>query len=574
MKYWKRDLFLMLLLMGGFYLLTSLARPFANPDEGRYVEIPREMLQRGDWVLPRLNGVYFFEKPPLFYWLQAIAIKVGGLSFGSARFLNGFLALMCCTLVYLTARRLYGRHDDAFGRTAGWAAALSLGSMVLYFALSQVITLDVLTCFTLSVTLCCFILGMLEPPGRLRFWLAMGAYSFMALAVLSKGLIGIALPGGIAFLWLLLGGQWRRLLPLYVWPGMGLFLAIALPWHVIAAVRHPDFLSFYFVHEQILRYLTPIHGRMQPMWFPGVVFLLGLFPSLVFLPHATVDTFRTGWKSLLQEAPQRLFFFFWMLFIVGFYSFSHSKLVTYVLPAYPAAALFMAPFFAKAWHQPRTLSLGSSYRILTLVCLAAASAIPFIVWIRAHKIAVEVLPIFALMMVFLVCAACFFWDQRRNSYTRAALIHPVIFMAICALFFNPIARWVQAPSTRLLAQTIRDTAQPEDQIFVLRNYLQDLPVYLQACVGIVDNRNHELEFGLARQPEAMAPSTETFMQRWSTDPHLFLIAHQRDLQELRTHYPQAMLPIIATQGPFVLLSNKRSSPKAQPNVSLAQLDVE
>ena len=142
-----------------------------------------------------------------------------------------------------------------------------LGTSVLYMALTRVLILDLAVAVLLSATLVCFILAVGEPPGARRRWLLYGLYAGAALATLTKGLIGVLLPGAVMFLWLLLLGQWRRLRPLHLPSGILIFLALGAPWHVLAAVRNPSWARFYFVYEQWQRFLTTHgHDRYGP-WF-------------------------------------------------------------------------------------------------------------------------------------------------------------------------------------------------------------------------------------------------------------------------------------------------------------------
>ena len=214
-------------------------RPLSNPDEGRYTEIPREMAASGDFVTPRLNGVKYFEKPPLVYWLSALTFRKFGVSEFTARIWGGIFSVLGVLLTYSTARSLYDR-------STGIWSAIVLSTSLIYYVLSQIILLDMAVAVTMSGALFSFILAMREPRGRKRFGLFMAFYAFMALATLSKGLIGIAIPGAVIFFWVLLLNRWKALWPFYPIVGSALLLAIAAPWHVLAARANPDFLDFYF----------------------------------------------------------------------------------------------------------------------------------------------------------------------------------------------------------------------------------------------------------------------------------------------------------------------------------------
>ena len=232
---WRRDL-LLLALAFGLCLSSRLGRlPLDNPDEGRYAEIPREMLATGDWVTPRLDGVNYFEKPPLMYW--AVAASDEGLRperMGGARAGRRSSRLAGVLLTYAAARRLYGR-DGRAGRRRSCSAPRCF-----YFGLARFLVLDMAVSVLMSATLFCFILGVARGPGTRAPWLFLRALCERRAGDPDKGLIGFLVTGAVMFLWLLIFSQWKRLRPLYLPSGSLLFLAIAAPWHVLAALRNPD----------------------------------------------------------------------------------------------------------------------------------------------------------------------------------------------------------------------------------------------------------------------------------------------------------------------------------------------
>ena len=255
-----RDLLWLALLCAVLYGAGLGRYPLGNPDEGRYAEIPREMVASGDWITPRLNGVNYFEKPPLMYWVVAGCLEIFGPGEWAMRAMPVLFALGGVLLTYGAARTLYGRE-------AGLASAAVLGTSLLYFVIAHLILLDMAVSVLMSATLFCFILGVREPVGPRRRWLFLGLYAGAALATLAKGLIGFLIPGAVMFLWLLVFNQWRRLLPMHLTLGALLFLTIAVPWHVLAAQRNPEWAHFYFVREHWERFTTSTHARTAPAWF-------------------------------------------------------------------------------------------------------------------------------------------------------------------------------------------------------------------------------------------------------------------------------------------------------------------
>ena len=280
---------------GILYFAVLGRAPLDPKDEGRYAEIPREMLATGDWVTPRLDGVNYFEKPPLMYWAVAASESVFGPAEWAVRAPVALFGLAGVLITYAAARGLYGR-------AAGLAAAVVLGTAVFYAALSRILVLDMAVSVLMSATLFCFILGVREAPGARRRWFFMGLYASAALATLTKGLIGFLLTGAVMFLWLLLFRQWKRLRPMHLPSGILLFLAIAAPWHLLAAQRNPGWAHFYFIHEHWERFTTTEHGRIGPWYYFIPIVVGGLFPWIGFLGPAV----RRARRRRLGRAAGRM----------------------------------------------------------------------------------------------------------------------------------------------------------------------------------------------------------------------------------------------------------------------------
>jgi 4-amino-4-deoxy-L-arabinose transferase-like glycosyltransferase len=277
----SRRLQVILLVLFGLIWFSNLEyRKLVNPDEGRYAEIPREMVASGDWTTPRLNDIKYFEKPALQYWATATAYTLFGEHQWTARLwsaLTGFLGVL---MVFFTGRRL-------FGATAGWYAALVLGSSLLWVLIGHVNTLDMGVSFFLSAAVCAFLLAQYDAAdARSRARWMLGAWAAVALAVLSKGLIGLVLPGAALVLYILIERDWRLAGRLRLVAGTALLLALTLPWFVSVSLANPEFFHFFFIHEHFERFLTTQHGRYQPPYYFIPVLLGGMLPWTVTLIDA------------------------------------------------------------------------------------------------------------------------------------------------------------------------------------------------------------------------------------------------------------------------------------------------
>ena len=558
---WGRDLLLLAVVAGLFCFVFLGVRPLNNPDEGRYAEIPREMAATGDYVTPRLNGVKYFEKPPLMYWLSALTFEVAGVNEFTARAGNAAFALAGVLLAYAAGRALYGR-------AGGWWAAAVLATSLLYFALGQIALLDMAVAVTISAALFAFLFAMRQPPGEARRWLFLAFYASMALAVLTKGLIGFLLPCAVAFVWVLTLNRWRALWPFYPVTGTLVLLGIAVPWHVMAqlanhsAVKEHDFAWFYFVHEHYLRFTTKIHGRYEPWWFFIPVLLLGLFPWVVFGGQALRRALAGGWRARGERAED-WFLVIWIGFITLFFSKSDSKLIPYILPVFPAAAVLIGGYLAGAWQAADRGLRGLRTGLWTLAGLSLAmSAAVALAPIPAKypELAVVLAPWrWTLAAILDGGAVAIAWCLVRGT-ARGALMAALVMCVTFYLPFNFVGKAFDTRSTKELALVLKSRLAPGDEVYSVGTYAQDLPVYLGRLVNVVDYRG-ELAFGIDAEPGATGArfiDNETFALHWARPATAYAVVTRNALA--RWAAANLSYRVVAETSRNVLVVNQAASP--------------
>ena len=512
-------------------------RPLMNPDEGRYTEIPREMAATGDYVTPRLNGVKYFEKPPLQYWLSAATFEVFGFNEFTARFWCGAFALGGALLTYAAGRAFYGRET-------GLAAAVVLATSLLYNGLSRVVLLDLIVSVLVAAALFAFLAAVRESAGTKRRWLFWAFYAAMALATLAKGLIGFALPCAVAGLWVLGLNRWGRLRPFHPFSGTLLFLAIAAPWHVFAARANGDFLYFYFVHEHYLRFTTQVHERVEPWWYFGPVLLIGLFPWVVFLFQSLRHNLRDGWRARSAN-DVAWFLLIWIGFIVLFFSKSQSKLVPYILPVFPAAAVLIGRYLAGAWGQSKATIGRGGLGVAAGLFLAMALAVSVFPVRNDPTLAAELRPWrWALAGWLVLSGGAIAWLVARRG-VRSGLVALVFGMAGLLVLSDPVIALADRRSTKPLALQLKAQAAPDEEVFSYRDYFQDLPVYLGHTVSVVGYEG-ELAFGIHAEPEKTAArfvDEAEFLRRWALPGRRYAVARRRDIAGLLAQpaFPHAVL---------------------------------
>jgi 4-amino-4-deoxy-L-arabinose transferase-like glycosyltransferase len=325
-------------------VLLGAVRPLALPDEGRYAEISRWMLVSGDWLVPRLNGLPFFHKPPLLHWLQASAMGVLGVHAWAARLVPAAAAGLMLAGLFVATRRLVG---EPLARRAAFMLALSPG----FLLGGQYVNHDMLVAAWIASAIWCFALAFMlaGDGGRPHAGWARAGFVCCALGMLSKGLIGVALPGMVLFVWLSLARRWRQVPRLPWLSGLALFGAIAVPWFVLAAQRYPDLWSYMFGAQQFGRYTGGGFNNQHPWWFYIAGLLLLLFPwplFMLFRRPAQANQAQVATNKVAKDTT--LLAWVWLLAILIFFSIPRSKLIGYVLPVLPPLALLAAAGWQRA----------------------------------------------------------------------------------------------------------------------------------------------------------------------------------------------------------------------------------
>ena len=526
---WRRDLVWLALAFGLLFGLFLGRAPLANPDEGRYAEIPREMIERGDYVTPKLNGVNYFEKPPLVYWAVAASLRVFGFNEWASRLVPALSGLGGVLLTYAAARRLQGR-------AAGLASAVVLGTSLLFFALSRLLILDMAVSVLMCATLFCFILGVREEPGSRRRWLFYGLYASAALATLTKGLIGFLVTGAVMFLWLLIFNQWKRLRPLYLPTGVLLFLAIAAPWHLLAAQRNPGWAHFYFIHEHWERFTTTEHGRYEPWWFFIPVVLLGLFPWVGFLWSGLKEALAGGWARRRENADA-WFLVTWAGFVILFFSKSQSKLIPYILPVFPPLAVIIGTWLSRCWMENAAKRLRLGLNVFAFV--SGLLAVGLVIAVSTTLIITDVVQADELRPLAFGIAAVLFlggvaapWAARMGR-PRAALVTMVGTMTGLGVLLVLGIPAIQKAGTKELALVVAARAKAGDRVYHYHEFFHDFTFYAQRTVGTVAYQS-ELEFEMdpvAAKSGHFVDETE-FRRQWSGPGRIFAVARKRDVTTL------------------------------------------
>jgi 4-amino-4-deoxy-L-arabinose transferase-like glycosyltransferase len=397
-----------------------------------------------------------------------------------------------------------------------------LASSFLWAALGHINTLDMGVTFCMTLGLVGFLLAQRGeiPTRETRRWMWL-AWAAMGLAFLSKGLIGLVLPGAALVLYALLERDWSFVRRLDWIRGIAIVLAVTLPWLIAVSIANPEFLRFFFIHEHFERFLTQAHHRTAPWWYFVPILAGGLLPWTPMFVQSVV----LAWKRDAAPAPFRLrrFLLIYAAVIFLFFSVSQSKLPSYILPIFPALALLLGEWLAQVGAR----KLAWLIVPVAILALAAALAAPLMAQLDSEKVPAALYAIFGRWILAaalaLFVAAVIALVLARRERIDAALITlgagGLLFLQIGMTGHEALS---PSYSTAHLAGMLRPLAGADTPFYSVRTYEQTLPFYIKRTVTLVDYRD-ELDFGLQQEPQREIPTLEEFEARWRKDPKALAI---------------------------------------------------
>ncbi|MDN0081809.1 glycosyltransferase family 39 protein [Crenobacter sp. SG2305] len=499
-------------------------RALIHPDEGRYASISLEMLQRSDWLTPHLNGFLYFEKPILQYWMGAASFAVFGINEFAARFWPGLTGFLTVIAVAVTGRRLWGGQ-------AGLFAALAAAGTTWIIGNSHFLTLDMGLTLFLTVALCGFLVAQRDEASdaerRNAMWLTWAA---MAGATLSKGLVGLVIPGATLVLYSLTTWQWAFWRRMHWLSGLIIFFALAAPWFVAVSLKNPGFFDFFFIREHFQRFLTDEAKRTGAFYYFVPILIVGLLPWTTLLPALCNVGLRREPRLTFQ--PLRLLLI-WSIFVFVFFSISKSKLPSYILPMFPALALLMARYFVEvnAERLKRHLLLPMAFWLILL------AAVPFVGRFASPDSPIEVLTPFAhaialAALLFLVPAlAAWRLLGRGRKLAAVALIAAGSLAAVTTASLGHDS-YGQLKSSKAVVAKLTPYLKPDSQIFSVGYYEQSFPYYLRRNVTLVAYTD-EFSYGQGQEPQRWMPKVEQFTARWRAIPHAAAMMSSNTYKELQ-----------------------------------------
>jgi 4-amino-4-deoxy-L-arabinose transferase-like glycosyltransferase len=541
---------ILLCLSGIFYTALSFQFSLADDIDASHAIAAREILQRHDWITLHVNGVRYLEKAPLLYWLVAIADQIFGINEFAVR-----LPTIVAVIVLAGIAYLFGRW--AYSPKAGLYTAVMLLSCVGMFLFTRMMIPEALLTVWFTLGHFCFLRAFWGKAHEKNYYF--GFYAAMALAVLTKGLIGIIFMVAPVFLFLLSTQQlsaWRELRLL---PGTALFLAIAAPWHILAGLRNENFFWFYFVNEHILRFLNVREQRdynRLPMLQYWLLQLIWLFPWSIGLPLLSKQRFSS--RPTAERSSQiNLYLALWAGFILIFFGLSSNQ-EYYTFPAYPAVALLLGNAFAIAETQHSKI-LVRLHTGLAVFALVVAACLGELLWqtrtfqptgdlsavlnlisadsvhyTRSMARVFDLTPqafaelrepvlrtVLALGIGFPVVA----WLHRYRHHSSAMLATLLTMWLFFIAAHQAHVKFDPIVSSRSLATVILQRWQPGAKIVINGNHeiASSIGFYTDQQLLLLNGRKFNLEFG-SRYPDAppVFLEIEQVRQLWQTSNLIFL----------------------------------------------------
>ena len=520
----NRQLWWLLIAVAIIWFSNLEYRTLIKPDEGRYAEIPREMVVSGDWVTPRLNDLKYFEKPPLQYWATATAYTVFGEHQWTSRLWTGLTGFSGLLLVWLAGLRLFGREAAVY-------ATLLLSSSMLYVMMGHINTLDMGVTFFITLGVFAFMIAQ-QGYGRFadeqavsRNWMLL-AWAGLALAVLSKGLMGIVLPGAAVFIYCLVQRDFTVLKRMHWLAGLSLFLLISAPWFYLVMKANPEFFQRFFIYEHYTRFTTKDLGRYQPWYYFVPILLAGALPWTVLVFDSL---FRSDSQAgLVREVSGRSFnsarfLMIWVVFIYVFFSISDSKLPSYLLPMFPALALLMGRRIDEMrgrvlfWQMLPVVPVAIVFLVLGMNVARFADT-PNQIELYPHY-SIWLVSASLMLLAGLLAGMGLLWRGKKAPAVMVIALSALLCTQIGVSGYNTVAR---ERSAKHIANAIRAEIKPNIPFYSVLSYEQTLPFYLKRTFTLVQYQD-EMGFGISREPQRWVPTVEAFVKVWAAQPEAYAI---------------------------------------------------
>ncbi len=476
-----RRLVFILVVVGFFFLMFGNGIvSLTHPDEVFYAQTAKEMVAHKSWMTPYIFDKPQFEKPILFYWLLVPAVKWFGTSPFAVRFWPAFFGILGVMVTYWISWMLFASKRTSF------LAGLILCTSVIYIALSRAVMTDMVFSIWVTLSMGCFYYGYRDKERKDTGIIL--CFVFSGLAVLTKGLLGFCFPAGMILGYLCFKKDIRFFLCRASLWGMAAFAVIAAPWHVLMVKLYgQEFLGEYFQNVHVRRLAEAEHPKCDTWYFYLGIIFGGAMPWTFFLFPALGLLFKRIKEKHAHRAPL-LFLVSWVLGIYVFVQPAHSKLASYIFPAFPAIAMIIAYYIGNILANPEKSSVkilqGTAYVSSGLMAVIAVLSVVF-----ARKyidFVVDMVPVYVFAALVLLCAATVFIFTRRREFMKMTCAVPGIIIALfvlLALGKSHAEPWV---SCKQISDVLKKTDQSDSVVLASKFYVRGVRFFTDRKMAVVD----------------------------------------------------------------------------------------
>ncbi|WP_144732182.1 ArnT family glycosyltransferase [Acinetobacter oleivorans] len=494
MQQWLRSSKFLLIFLPIWLFVLSWIRPLSVPDEGRYGDISRSMFESGDWLIPRINSLPFMHKPPLLHWLSSIFMELFGMHIWVLRLVPVLAATLMLVSLFLFVRK-------HISERVAQLTAIILGTNLLFFGSSEYINHDLLLASWITVSVLCFVDFTISARKSILFL----GYFAGAAAFLSKGLIGVLIPGMILLPWLLYTKQWKKIASLLNPLGILLFILLVSPWLYAVQLKYPQFLHYFFIDQQFSRFSSKDFNNKQPWCFYLIILMFSFLPWILSSRFGSIKAVFQNYKKSAVLA----LLIWWFISVTVFFSIPPSKLAGYILPAVPPLAVFLALVINQVLESEykTKLQVWGLPIFIMLVGIGIAATPHFM---RAHQPffqnqAVFIYIIDALLVV-LPLALVWLYKKQKLNYLNYIFISLIV---LCSSV--PFAVRILDTKNNVGQTSFSEYMTPSTKIVFYNYYFYDVPFLLQLKqpVYIVnqwdtvhsDSASLEIKDGLLFEPQ-------------------------------------------------------------------------
>ncbi|MEK6690856.1 MAG: glycosyltransferase family 39 protein [Nitrospirota bacterium] len=544
-----RSIFLILLISLPLFFFRLDTPGLTDRDEGSFSEATREMLESGNWLTPKFNYNNRFDKPILIYYVMALPYKLFGINEFAARFHSAFFGTLLLLLVFFFVKDLKGI------RTALLSSVI-LASNLAIVILSRAAITDMVLIFLITASLFSFYKGLWID----RKW-SWGFYIFSALAVLTKGPVGIIIPLLVIILYLISLRGKGNLKELHLLGGTSLFLLISLPWFLIMLVIHGNEYIEAAKYHTLTRYSSVIGGHGGMIFYYIPVILIGFFPWSAFLPASIYYAIKESWKRRWESGGHSLFVFsiIWILVVFVFFTSSKTKLPHYIGPLFPPMAILVADLIDRYISEERiagvnfkgwvkvSLYIGGILGVLFSAVLATAGVLSHrIVDIISKEI--PVIDVDFLDNLFIISAIIFIGTlsficlsikgAKRTSIAFLVIMMVIMIPAMMLTIVPTVDSLFLAPQRRIAAFAGLNLRENE-RFIVFGFYRPTLVFYSKRKVVFIRNED-----------------VDKLRKELSQPGNVFVLCRESSMKKLESEGER--LKLISRENGYILLSNEKS----------------